>query len=202
MNDSQNGNRRHAIADIEPSLAAEITEAHALATKYADQAIEHAKRAGQLLLEVKAQLPHGEFLPWLAENVSVSERQAQRYMRAARGKPVTARQIKNDTVSHLPRWPKVGEFAMAETERGYIEVEPVEHAPDFYQFVFVDGLSIDYCRHGLRPARLEAMLANIVPPMLIPEGIGRLDWECFSADDDPLSAQIKRLDAMPKEAIQ
>ena len=38
---------------------------------------------GQRLIEAKAMLPHGEWLPWLTEQVEFSERQAQRFMRLA-----------------------------------------------------------------------------------------------------------------------
>ena len=38
---------------------------------------------GQRLLEAKAMLPHGEWLPWLTEQVEFSERQAQRFMKLA-----------------------------------------------------------------------------------------------------------------------
>lgn len=38
---------------------------------------------GQRLLEAKAMLPHGEWLPWLTERVEFSERQAQRFMKLA-----------------------------------------------------------------------------------------------------------------------
>lgn len=38
---------------------------------------------GQRLIEAKAMLPHGEWLPWLTERVEFSERQAQRFMKLA-----------------------------------------------------------------------------------------------------------------------
>ena len=38
---------------------------------------------GQRLLEAKAILPHGEWLPWLTEQVEFAERQAQRFMKLA-----------------------------------------------------------------------------------------------------------------------
>lgn len=82
--------------------AAEIDRHHRLAMEHADSAIQHACEAGRLLLEVKTQLMHGEWRAWLAKNVSVSERQAQRYMRAAAGKRST-RTRKYDTVSDMPK---------------------------------------------------------------------------------------------------
>lgn len=39
---------------------------------------------GQRLIEAKAMLEHGEWLPWLNDRVELSERQAQRFMRLAR----------------------------------------------------------------------------------------------------------------------
>ena len=40
---------------------------------------------GQRLCEAKELLPHGEWLPWLTNNVRFSERQAQKFMALARG---------------------------------------------------------------------------------------------------------------------
>lgn len=40
---------------------------------------------GQRLCEAKELLPHGEWLPWLANHVQFSERQAQKFMALARG---------------------------------------------------------------------------------------------------------------------
>jgi Protein of unknown function (DUF3102) len=41
-------------------------------------------RAGQLLIEAKAQIPHGEWAAWLDQRFSLSDRSAQRYMAAYR----------------------------------------------------------------------------------------------------------------------
>jgi hypothetical protein len=83
-------------------LAGEINSLHHKAIEHADKAINFAKQAGELLLQVKADLTHGDFLPWLAANCVVSPRQAQRYMAAAQGKPLPVSMIKSDTMSHLP----------------------------------------------------------------------------------------------------
>lgn len=79
------------------SVAADIERQHQLAQSSAAKAIEHARLAGQLLLKVKADLPHGEFLPWLAANVAFTARTAQRYMSAAAPQP------KCDSLSYSPR---------------------------------------------------------------------------------------------------
>lgn len=39
---------------------------------------------GQRLIEAKEQLPHGEWLPWLENEVQFSERSAQQFMRIAK----------------------------------------------------------------------------------------------------------------------
>ncbi len=65
-------------------LAGAINREHAAAAAAANTAIGHALNAGRLLLQVKAQLAHGEFLPWLRSNCTVKQRQARAYMRVAR----------------------------------------------------------------------------------------------------------------------
>lgn len=46
-------------------------------------AMPHFRDAGEKLLEVKRQLPHGQFTPWLDENLTVSRKQANLWMRWA-----------------------------------------------------------------------------------------------------------------------
>jgi hypothetical protein len=84
-------------------IATQINAAHQQAIAHADKAIDFAKEAGVLLLDVKAGLSHGEFLPWVRNNLDVTPRQAQRYIATTQGKPKSPSAIKNDTVSHLPQ---------------------------------------------------------------------------------------------------
>jgi hypothetical protein len=51
------------------------------------QTLDEAREIGGLLIEAKAQVSHGEWLPWLAENVAISERTAQEWMRLAKADP-------------------------------------------------------------------------------------------------------------------
>ncbi|MBT6494847.1 MAG: DUF3102 domain-containing protein [Planctomycetaceae bacterium] len=46
-----------------------------------------ALQAGALLIDAKSLVPHGEWLPWLKKNVSVSHRQAQKWMRVSKEWP-------------------------------------------------------------------------------------------------------------------
>jgi hypothetical protein len=101
--------QRRIPADL-GATAGEINAHHAAARKKADEAIRkadaavhHAREAGRLLLDVKAALPHGQFIAWCRENLKVSARQAQRYMAAAQGKPPPLKTLasKSDTMAHL-----------------------------------------------------------------------------------------------------
>lgn len=63
-------------------LAVAIREAHEACEASAHSAVAHAIHAGEYLTEAKAQVRHGEWLPWL-EATEIPERMAQRYMRIA-----------------------------------------------------------------------------------------------------------------------
>jgi len=65
------------------TIAERIKAEHHAAVVAAGTAIEHAIACGQLLIEAKAQVQHGEWLPWLEANCELSARQAQKYMRLA-----------------------------------------------------------------------------------------------------------------------
>ena len=66
-----------------PALASAIKQAHEDATQASQRAFEHAREAGKMLIEVKEAVPHGQWLPWLKNNVSMSKRTAQAYMKLA-----------------------------------------------------------------------------------------------------------------------
>jgi Protein of unknown function (DUF3102) len=65
-------------------LAARIRAEHEAVAAFMKKGLERAICAGELLLEAKAQLNHGEWLPWLAEHCQIPERTATHYMRLAR----------------------------------------------------------------------------------------------------------------------
>ena len=66
------------------NLAQRINTEHEAARAAMRKGLEHALNAGEMLIEAKAAVPHGEWLPWLETNCSVSERTAQLYMKVAR----------------------------------------------------------------------------------------------------------------------
>lgn len=70
------------------ALSAEINEHHRQAQGHATKAIEHARQAGALMVKAKAEVSHGEWLPWLGSKCpDVTPRTAQRYMRIAKEWP-------------------------------------------------------------------------------------------------------------------
>jgi hypothetical protein len=69
-----------------PELAARIRAEHEATAVAMQRGVEHAMAAGDLLIEAKAQLKHGQWLPWLAEHCAMSERSAQLYMRIAKNR--------------------------------------------------------------------------------------------------------------------
>jgi hypothetical protein len=67
-------------------LAYRIKAEHEAAASALDRGAQHARNAGDLLIEAKAQLEHGQWLPWLVEHCEIPEKTAQRYMRMARAR--------------------------------------------------------------------------------------------------------------------
>jgi hypothetical protein len=71
------------ITVIERATVARINEEHRLCERAAADAVAHAVECGRLLAEVKGQLRHGEFTPWLEQHFDASVRTAQTYMQLA-----------------------------------------------------------------------------------------------------------------------
>jgi Protein of unknown function (DUF3102) len=65
------------------TLAAEIRDEVEQAEADFQSSVQHAVRAGELLIEAKGQVSHGQWLPWLEANFPYSVRSAQGYMRLA-----------------------------------------------------------------------------------------------------------------------
>jgi hypothetical protein len=63
--------------------AQNINEAHQCARESMENAVEWAVKCGQLLAAKKAELKHGEFMPWVEKHCDFSIRTASDYMRGA-----------------------------------------------------------------------------------------------------------------------
>jgi hypothetical protein len=118
--------RSNSLAD----LAARIRAEHEAAGGALKRSLQHAIAAGELLLEAKAQLRHGQWLPWL-ESCGISERTAQRYIRLVRNRE--AIEAKCDTLSDLS---VSGALAMIAAPRDELSVHLAQSTADsvFDQF--------------------------------------------------------------------
>jgi hypothetical protein len=66
-----------SLADLAQRIRAEHEGARAAITR----GLQHAMTAGDLLIQAKAQMPHGGWLPWLKAHCQIPERTVQLYMR-------------------------------------------------------------------------------------------------------------------------
>ena len=87
--------RSNSLAD----LAARIKAEHESVSAALKDSVRHAIAAGELLIEARKQVPHGQWLPWLRDHCAISERMAQRHIRLARNRATI--EAKCDTVSDL-----------------------------------------------------------------------------------------------------
>jgi hypothetical protein len=67
-----------------PQLEADLAHKLRIIAEHLHSVVEMALAAGDDLIEAKARLSHGEWLPWLREHFPLSERTAQDWMRLAR----------------------------------------------------------------------------------------------------------------------
>src|SRR5271170_8120609 len=85
-----------AFSNSLTDLAGRIVVEHTDVSTALKESVRHAIAAGELLIEAKGQVPHGQWLPWLRDNCSMSERTAQLYMRVAKSRTEVEAQMRND----------------------------------------------------------------------------------------------------------
>lgn len=79
------------------SIAAEINREHQLCYSVFRTSLEHAMRAGELLVQAKEQVSHGQWLPWVEANCEFARNTATGYMQLH-----SYRELLNDRpVDHL-----------------------------------------------------------------------------------------------------
>ena len=80
-------------------LGARIRAEHEATAAALQRGVMHAMSAGDLLIEAKAQLKaqlgHGKWLPWLAKNCVISERTAQLYIKLAKNRATIEKEMAN-----------------------------------------------------------------------------------------------------------
>ena len=124
------------ITVIDRATVARINEEHQAAQTAYDSALEHAVECGRLLAEVKGQLRHGEWLPWIEEHFEGSQRTAQVYMQLAASPQVDPQTSAHSSIAGALR--QVSRPKPARPDRVAIdaslaaefgdEPEPVSHA--------------------------------------------------------------------------
>jgi hypothetical protein len=80
-------------------IAARIKAEHQAVAASLKKGVQYAIAAGELLLEAKEHIPHGQWLPWLEDRCGVTPRAAQMYMRVAKYR--ASIEIKYEDISHL-----------------------------------------------------------------------------------------------------
>ena len=105
-------NRSNSLTDLAHRIKAEH-EAGTLAIK---RGVEHAIACGQMLIEAKGQLKHGQFGPWLRDHCGIAERTARHHMRLARYRET----LKAKTAS-------LADLTVEEAVALIAPVAPVEH---------------------------------------------------------------------------
>ena len=79
-----------------PEIAARIRSEHQATSAALSSAVIHAMAAGDLLIEAKAAIPHGQWLPWLADNCAhLSARTVQLYCKLAKHRATIEKHISN-----------------------------------------------------------------------------------------------------------
>jgi hypothetical protein len=111
-------------------LARQINEEHRAGEAALRASVQHALRAGELLLAAKKRVGHGSWRDWMAAHVQVAERTAQSYMRLAKKWPTLGEKTQRVADLSLREALKV----LAEADQD----EPLCVPPDFqYQYGYV-----------------------------------------------------------------
>jgi hypothetical protein len=121
------------VSDLIPrpdlvDLAQRINHEHQQTESALRASLEHARTAGQLLLEAKEKLAHGQWLPWLEANVQASVRSCQAYMRVAR--EWDRLQAKSATVAHLSYREALAALAEPQPAKRAVRIPMPEFAPN------------------------------------------------------------------------
>lgn len=183
-------------------LAVEIRNAHGLVEDSARSTVEHAIRAGELLIEAKAQVRHGEWLPYLTQT-GIPQKTANNYMRLAANQPRVA-----DLGSVREALAELAEpRAVPELEVEAVEVEIVEPTATVTEPDDVQLSIIEQTREhkGEDVARAVAESMNVTypeAPLVVvpddeeqePEGAEHEDAEVVDAEpveEPPTPARVK-----------
>lgn len=191
--------KKNAIATASlADYAAVINDEHRAAYGCAQEAIEHARVAGEHLLKAKAALKHGEWLPWLAANVDVGERQARRYMAVAEN--WAAISVKSDFKSDLTLAGALDALAKATPKAEQKQApEPPKSVP---VTDLPSGQEPQSAAAADLPAEHEPFAESQAAPAKSVEAEERKPPKVIQADAETLLAQVEALKAELKVAYE
>lgn len=106
------------------SPAEAINAAHRAAQASVGEAVTQAIRAGQLLIEQKARLPHGQFGAWVNQHCMFSERTARLYMRCAAWANENGNVLPNCSLRALAG--EIGDRRQSQKVRGTSDDDPTD----------------------------------------------------------------------------
>lgn len=81
--DRDKSRKEQSLTELPELASKQINEAHLFARECAETAIEHAKRAGELLAEAKMTLPRGSFDSWVAKYCEFGRSMAYNYLKVS-----------------------------------------------------------------------------------------------------------------------
>ncbi len=122
------------MTDITTNRIEEIKQLHTTVLQQVKQTLEIAIRIGELLIEQKHELEHGQFVPWLKSNLPFSVKTAQNYMKVYRNRE----ELKNETVTFLGDAYKLLESPKPMTEKSLLR-EYKECVEEFNRYL-IEGL--------------------------------------------------------------
>ncbi|HEV3321205.1 MAG TPA: DUF3102 domain-containing protein [Solirubrobacteraceae bacterium] len=122
-------------------LAREINTEHGHVETHKHKTIRHAVRCGELLLEMKQRVGHGNWLTWVEEHFEASERTARNYMEIAKSAAVAdlsdsttmrsaLRALASQSESKAPKLEPKDEQASRALTNDHIPIEAEEGSSD------------------------------------------------------------------------
>ena len=109
---------------LEKNQIQEINELHNEIEGYLKKSLEKAIRLGELLIEQKANVKHGEWLTWIDANLSFTDRTARNYMRLYRERD----RLKTETISDIAKKASVSRQAIYDVINDQYDSKKVKQA--------------------------------------------------------------------------
>lgn len=172
------------------TIAEQIKAEHRQAQEAMRQSLTHAVNCGELLIEAKSLISHGDWLAWVSDNCEFSDRTARAYMRIARNWPELS---KTATVANLTyrdalallaenkdndpgelsevdkRWSELEEmWSACRRELGYDKYPPPDAPPDerMREVLIWANQKIDYINEHTNSRRIQLHWQTYVHRML------------------------------------